>query len=225
MNSTRFPLVPILASNALVVLAVLWVATAGVSTITAAIVGLCVAAVEIAVCSTVMRRQLEPEPVRGENRILSLMERSNEQRRTAIRDDSTGLLNRWYLDRRLDEEAARCKRYGYSMAIVTLRAAVLDLPGISVDGWQVEAAQAAHRAVQVIRNVDLSASLAPFEFALCLVHCDRDGAERVVERLVRELRDYDCSIGVSVYPDDNCEPAALIELARVRSHKVESSVA
>ena len=195
------------------------------SALAAGVVGLVVAAIDVVVCSAVMRRQAVPEPNTGENRILNLMERSNEQRRTAIRDDSTGLLNRWYLDRRLEEEAARCKRYGYSMAVVTLRAGVLDLPGISVDGWQVEAARAAHRAVQVIRNVDLSASLAPFEFALCLVHCDREGAERVVERLVRELSDYDCSIGVAVYPEDNCEPAALIELARVRSHKVEKTVA
>ncbi len=205
-------------------LAVLWVSTANMSALGAGIVGLGVAAIELVVCSVVIRRQHAHEPA-GESRILSLIERSNEQRRTAIRDDSTGLLNRWYLDRRLEEEAARCKRYGYSMAVVTLRAGVLDLAGISVDGWQVEAARAAHTAVQVIRNVDLSASLAPFEFALCLVHCDRDGAERVVERLVRELADYDCSIGVAVYPEDNCEPGALIELARVRSHKVEKTVA
>jgi GGDEF domain-containing protein len=99
------------------------------------------------------------------------------------------------------------------------------LQGISMDGWQVEAAKAGQRAAQVIRNVDLSASLAPFEFALCLVHCDRDGAERVVERLVQELRDYDCSMGIAVYPDDDCEADALIELARVRSHKIEPASA
>ncbi len=206
-------------------LAILWVATAGLSALAAGIVGLGVAAIEVMACSVVIRRHSVQEPVRRESRILNQIERSNEQRRTAIRDDSTGLLNRWYLDRRLEEEAARCKRYGYSMAVVTLRAGVLDLPRISVDGWQVESAQAAHRAVQVIRNVDLSASLAPFEFALCLVHCDRDGAGRVVERLVHELSDYDCSIGVAVYPDDNSEPGALIELARVRSHRVEKTVA
>lgn len=226
LGNTRFPLLPLLASNLLVVVAVAWAAASGMSVLAAGIVGLIVAAIELAACSSVFRRlQAGGVSAGGEYRLLTLLERSKEQRRTAIRDDSTGLLSRWYLDQRLDEEAARCRRYGYSMSVVTLRAGMVDLAGISADGWQIQAAKAAQRAAQVIRNVDLSASLAPFEFALCLVHCDREGAGRVVERLVRELSDYECSIGVAVYPEDNCEPIALIELARIRSHHVGNHVA
>ncbi len=162
------------------------------------------------------------EPGEHGNRLLELMQRSSDARR-GIRDDTTGLLNRWYLERRLDEEAARCVRYGHSMAVIVLKAVALDLARFSLDGWQQESAAAAQRCAQVIRNVDLSASLAPFEFAMCLVHCDRTGANAALERIVTEFRDYDCSIGIAVYPEDECEPRALIELARVRSHEVEAA--
>ena len=158
----------------------------------------------------------------ADDKVLDLMERSNEQRRISIRDESTGLLNRSYLERRLEEESARCKRYGYSMAVVVLKAAILKPQGISADGWQVESASAAHRLAQVVRNVDLSASLAPFEFALCLVHCDGEGAERAIERLIAELAEYECSAGVAVFPEDDCAPRAMIELARVRSRRVHA---
>jgi GGDEF domain-containing protein len=150
------------------------------------------------------------------------MQRSSDARR-GIRDETTGLLNRWYLERRLDEEAARCLRYGHSMAVIVLKAITLDLARFSMDGWQQESAAAAERAARVIRNVDLSASLSPFEFALCLVHCDRTGAEAAIERITLEFKDYDCRIGIAVYPGDDCEPRALIELARVRSRQIEAA--
>jgi len=154
------------------------------------------------------------------DKVLDLMERSNERRGTSMRDESTGLLNRWYLEKRLDEESARCKRYGYSMAVVVLKAAIVNTQGVSAEGWQVESATAAHRCAQVVRSVDLSASLAPFEFALCLVHCEREGAQRAIDRLTAELSEYECTAGVSVYPEDDCQPRAMIELARVRSKNV-----
>jgi len=163
-----------------------------------------------------------PNPGEHGSRLLELMQRSSDARR-GIRDQTTGLLNRWYLERRLDEEAARCARYGYSMAVVVLKAIALDLARFSVDGWQQESAEAARRCAQVVRIVDLSAALAPFEFALCLVHCDRIGATAAADRIAHEFRDYDCHIGIAVYPADECEPRALIELARVRSHQTRAT--
>ena len=162
------------------------------------------------------------EPGERGNRLLELMQRSSEARR-GIRDETTGLLNRWYLERRLDEEAARCVRYGHSMAVVVLKAVAIDLARFSLDGWQAESAAAAQRCARVIRNVDLSAALAPFEFAMCLVHCDHEGADAAIERILAEFRDYDVTIGIAVYPEDECEPRALIELARGRSHEVEAA--
>jgi hypothetical protein len=150
------------------------------------------------------------------DRLLGRIERSNDARRNAIRDESTGLLSRWYFERRLDEEAARCRRYGYKMSVVVLKAAIVDLAGISIDGWQVESASAAYRCAAVVRNVDLAAGLGPFEFAICLIHCDLAGAHSAVNRLVTQLPEYACTAGVGVYPDDRVEPQELIQTARAR---------
>jgi hypothetical protein len=43
------------------------------------------------------------------------------------------------------------------------------------------------------------------------------------ERILQEFREYECQIGIAVYPDDECEPRALIELARVRSRLLEAA--
>jgi GGDEF domain-containing protein len=192
-----------------------WDLSMVVSFVAAALVAAMVAAATYLVNTTA-------EPGERGNRLVELMLRSNDVRR-GIRDETTGLLNRWYLEQRLDEEAARCARYRYSMAVVVLKAVAVDLARFSADGWQEEYMIAAKRCALVIRNVDLSASLAPFEFALCLVQCDRAGAAMAAERILQEFREYECQIGIAVYPDDECEPRALIELARVRSRLLEAA--
>lgn len=155
-----------------------------------------------------------PLPTRD---LASMMKRSDSQRRLAIRDDASGLYQRWYLELRLEEEAARCKRFGYEMAIVAVRAGLIDLSDWSFDLWRQKAAEVARSTASVVRNVDLCASLGPLEFAICLVHCDRTGADLAVERIVAELSGYTCAIGVAVYPGDQFDASALIELARGRS--------
>jgi GGDEF domain-containing protein len=223
MYMSRIPAPPTTIAAGIVVLLfgiVWWLSAADLT-----FVGSFVAAVIVAgLVGGSIRFFLSSAEGRGErgNRLLELMQRSSEVRR-GIRDETTGLLNRWYLERRLDEEAARCKRYGHPMAVIVLKAVAIDLARFSLDGWQQESASAARRCAQVIRNVDLSASLAPFEFAMCLVHCDRNGANAAIKRILDEFRDYECQIGISVYPDDDCEPRALIELARVRSRELEAA--
>jgi hypothetical protein len=158
------------------------------------------------------------QPGRSTERISALINR-NESRRQSIREESTGLYFRWYLEMRLQQEAARCDRYKHSMALVVLRAGAVDLTQFSSDLWQSQSAITAERCAKVVRNVDLSAFLAPMEYALCLIQCDRAGAEHAVIRLRGELSEYAVDAGVAVYPDDGCEPLALIELARVRSRR------
>jgi len=152
-----------------------------------------------------------------EPRLAALMSRTAAVRQNSLRDEATGLYNRWYLDMRLEEEAARCRRYDLSMAVVVLRAGLVNLGDISLDSWQGRSSDIGQNALKVISMADLSASIAPFEFAICLVHCDRDGAEHAVERLKAQLSDFNCNAGIALYPEDDCEPRVLIELARVRS--------
>jgi hypothetical protein len=69
----------------------------------------------------------------------------------------------------------------------------------------------------VVRGVDVTAALSPYEFGICLVHCGREGAERALARMLSELAGYRCQAGIAVFPEEPCEPAALIELARGRA--------
>jgi len=202
-----------LITNLAIAVSMVWLSQYQLDTKLAIAMVLNVVIIEVGLWYVMLRTQKPPQ----ESRIVSIMERSAQARRFSIRDETTGLLNRWYLERRLNEEAARCKRYGYSMAVVVLKCAVPNLSGISIDGWQEQSADAAQRCLTVIRNVDLSALLGPFEFAICLVQCDRTAADQAIGRLIGELAEYDCSAGVAVLPDDDCEPNAMIELARMRS--------
>jgi diguanylate cyclase (GGDEF)-like protein len=164
-----------------------------------------------------MRGNTEPR------RAASAITRSISARRHSIRDETTGLYQRWYLEQRLAEEAERCRRYKHSMAVVVLRAGLIDLSTWSGDEWQGHAAEVAKRAATAIRSVDLIASVGPLEFAICLVQCDREGAEIAIRRIAAELSGFRCEAGVAVYPGDNCEPAALIELAHGRIEAVDDA--
>lgn len=214
----RFAPLLYLGVNLLLAGSIVWLAAGRLAIGPAVLLAFGLACLEVAMWFIVVRSREAPP----DNRLVTMMERSAHARRFSIRDEATGLLNRWYLERRLDEEAARCKRYGYSMAVIVLRAAVPQISTMSIDNWQEQSADAAQRCLAVVRNVDLSALLGPFEFAICLVHCDRNGAEAALYRLVRELREYNCSAGISVLPDDDVAPSAMIELARVRSQHVEA---
>ena len=202
-----------LITNLAIAVSMVWLSQYELDTRLAIALVLNVVIIEVGLWYVMLRSQTpKPEP-----RIVSIMERSAQARRFSIRDEATGLLNRWYLERRLNEEAARCKRYGYSMSVVVLKAAVPNLAGFSIDGWQEQSADAAQRCLNVIRNVDLSALLGPFEFAICLVQCGRPEAIQAIDRLVSELSEYNCSAGIAVIPDDDCDPSAMIELAKMRS--------
>jgi GGDEF domain-containing protein len=209
-----------LITNLAIAVSMVWLSQYELDTKLAIALILNVVIIEVGLWYVMLRTQRHQQEA---PRIVSVLERSAQARRFSIRDETTGLLNRWYLERRLNEEAARCKRYGYSMAVVVLKAAVPNLTGMSIDGWQEQSADAAQRCLNVIRNVDLSALLGPFEFAICLVQCDRADADQAIERLVSELADYRCAAGVAVLPDDDCDPSAMIELARMRSQPYEAT--
>ena len=209
-----------LALNLILAASIVWLAEGRLAIGPAIVLVAGVACVEVGLWYVIVRGRATEAP--RENRLVTMMERSAQARRFSIRDEATGLLNRWYLERRLEEEAARCKRYGYSMAVIVLKTGVPRITSMSTDGWQDKSSDAAQRCLTVVRNVDLSAVLAPFEFAICLVHCDRDGADAVIERLVSELGEYSGTAGVAVLPDDDVAPGAMIELARVRAQQFDA---
>jgi hypothetical protein len=101
----------------------------------------------------------------------------------------------------------------------------VDMSQFPEDAWQSEAVQAAYVTARSVRNVDLAAIIADMEFAVSLVHCDRTGGTIAMERLAQALSTHDCQMGLAVYPEDDAEPAELIELARNRvKHVVPSGI-
>jgi GGDEF domain-containing protein len=202
-----------LAFNTLLVLAAVLVLNAGFTILVLPPVLLIMSFLEIMLLRRVAGRRLYDE---GSPARLDAVRRIDARRKPSIVDETTGLYARWYFDRRVEEEAARCRRYKHSMAIVVLRVGKVDLTTFSLDGWQKRSLNAAQLAAKVIREVDISASLSPFEFAICLIHCDREGAYRALERMMAQLPDYNCEAGVAVFPDEGYEPSALVEVAGAR---------
>jgi hypothetical protein len=125
-----------------------------------------------------------------------------------------GLHQRWYMEWRLRQEVARCKRYGLSMAVVVVK--VEGPEGVPVENWLPEASKAAELTASAVRNVDLAAEIGLGEFALSLVHCDQVGAVAAMGRLAHELQGLNLRMGCAVYPDDDVASGELIDLARDR---------
>jgi len=209
---------PILVSavtSAVLIVLVLTAVQGGVSAAIIVPAFVAVSVVEMVVWKS-RAQQSRQAAAAGKEPRLEALRVPESRRRAAIIDETTGLRTRWYFDRRIEEEAARCIRYKHSMTVVVLRVDAVDLTTFSLDGWQKRSLEAAQRAATVVREVDISAALSPFEFAICLVHCDRDGALSAVSRMARGLPDFDCEAGVASFPDEGFEAAALLELARAR---------
>jgi GGDEF domain-containing protein len=166
----------------------------------------------------------EPQIVeeRHERLVASVQKQVDGVRRTAMYDSTVGLYQRWYLEQRLKQECARCRRYGLSLAIIVVHFTRLDKGDYPEDEWQTEAVQAAYVTSCSIRNVDLAAIISDMEFAISLVHCDADGARMAMSRIAGSLEDHEFQMGAAVYPDDDLEPAELIELARSRVGKADA---
>ena len=159
----------------------------------------------------------------NEGLLTQLGQENRVNRRLALYDTSSGLYNRWYLELRLQEEFLRCNRYGLSMAVVCIKLGDVGLAALSTDSWGGLASALGRTMAKSIRAVDITAAVGPLEFAICLVHCDRTGAERAIERVLGELSERPAEVGLAVYPEDKCDGKALIELARGRA--IATSVA
>jgi len=138
-------------------------------------------------------------------------------RRTALFDADLGVYQAWYFELRLREEIDRSRRYGQPVTVLVLKVLPEDVNGEDLVSWRTSAAQAAYMTARTVRTVDLTASLGPMEFGVCLIHCDEDGAAAARMRLASALSQYRCSIGYAVALRDGQDPKALIALARSRA--------
>jgi GGDEF domain-containing protein len=162
------------------------------------------------------RRAISDDAEYAESQVSELRRQVDGVRRAAIYDEATGLLNRWFFELRLAEEIARSSRYSLHFALLTIRILPTEPTGNPIE-WEMTAARVAHQAARAIRTADIPAAIGDLEYAVCLVHCDRDGAESAAQRLIEELQGYRFEIGVAVFPEDQGQAKELIETARART--------
>jgi GGDEF domain-containing protein len=153
----------------------------------------------------------------NEGLLMKLTSDGRGTKRLGIYDSNSGLFNRTYLELRLHEEAQRCDRYGHSMALVVLRFGRVPLADLSTDTWAATASRVGRDMAQTVRSVDITAALGPLEFAICLVHCDRAGADKALKRVLRGFDGDDLEVGIVVHPEDGFTPAEMIDVARGRA--------
>ena len=126
----------------------------------------------------------------------------------------SGLHQRWYMEWRLRQECARCRRYGLSLAVVVVK--VQGPEGVPAEDWLPDATRAAETMATAIRNVDLAAEIAQGEYAISLVHCDQVAAVAAMGRLAYELKGFNLQMGCVVFPEDDVASGELIDLAQTR---------
>jgi hypothetical protein len=122
-----------------------------------------------------------------------------------------GLHQRWYMEWRLRQECARCRRYGLSLAVIAVK--VIGPEGVPQSEWLPDAYRAAQTMSTTIRNADLAAEIGPALYAVSLVHCDQVAAVAAMGRLAYELKGFDLEMGYVVFPDDDVPAGEIVDLA------------
>jgi diguanylate cyclase (GGDEF)-like protein len=134
-------------------------------------------------------------------------------RKLSILDPQTGLLQRWYFELRVADEARRCRRYGMGMSTLFIKVeddeAHQDDPDwtteVQMDVVQVLARQ--------MRAVDLASRTGEREFALCLPHTGEEGAMSLAWRISQNTGSYQVTMRKAMAPAQGFDYDALYEAA------------
>ncbi|MFQ5882299.1 MAG: diguanylate cyclase [Candidatus Methylomirabilales bacterium] len=148
-------------------------------------------------------------------------------REETLRDDLTEALNRRYLDRYLDEEIERSRRYKHSFSIL-----FFDLDHLKTVNDRFGHLSGSKVLVEVValiktklRQSDKIFRFGGDEFAVTLPETEQEGAVRTAHRLRRAIRTHrfhpveesevslTASFGVATYPDDGATGEALVRHA------------
>jgi diguanylate cyclase (GGDEF)-like protein len=158
----------------------------------------------------------------------SLYSQTEELKRLSITDPLTGLLNRRYLQDRLEEELARSKRYGRNMCLL-----MMDLDGFKFynDTYGHPAGdrilkRVADVIMRSVRTMDVVSRYGGDEFIIILPETDLMLAVKIAERLNNDIakealpaengiakpeRSITASIGIVSYPQHGETTAQLLE--------------
>src|SRR6476661_1195701 len=116
------------------------------------LVGLLIFATDLQVLA--LRVRLEMPAVNDAEHEEAVLALQNQVEQTRS-DGPAGLHQRWYMEWRLRQEVARCRRYGLSMAVIVVK--VEGPEGMPPEAWLPEASKAAELTANSVRNVALAA--------------------------------------------------------------------
>lgn len=143
----------------------------------------------------------------------SLNRHTRNGRKISILDPQTALLQRWYFELRVADEARRCRRYGLGMSILFFNVEDDESHGEDPD-WTTEVQM---DMVQVLaremRAVDLASRTGEREFALCLPHTGEEGALSLAWRISQNIGAYKVTVRKALSPDHGLDFDALYEAA------------
>ena len=137
--------------------------------------------------------------------------------RLAIYDRETGLFAYWYFSLRLEEEVARCARYGQTFSLLLLEAQTGRLMPDD------ESALFRHMS-DSFRNSDLVAHLGNLRFVVLLANTDAQGAVVVKEHLTTDEKLGNLTLGVASFPEDGETCEALLAAVGASPDDVEGGM-
>jgi diguanylate cyclase (GGDEF)-like protein len=163
------------------------------------------------------RREEAPQTTREEN--------SDPEQ--LLFDSLSGLYQTWYLERRAEEELARCARYGRPLTLVLFEPQLF--PGeVLAD----EVIASAGKAIAAgVRRADLAGRLDETRFAALLIEVDYNLARIVAHRLKVDLGQRARTGGgrwrasLAAFPDDGVDIDALLQVAGRRLTEAEAAAA
>ena len=134
-------------------------------------------------------------------------------RRLSILDPQTALLQRWYFELRIAEEARRCRRYEHTTALILI---CVDASAQPYRTWtQVDETEFVQLFFRSLRSVDLVARIDERTYGVCLPETTLQGAKSVATRLLQAAGAYAVTAKLALCPGDGMDYDALVARARV----------
>ena len=154
--------------------------------------------------------------------VLMLSKATSRAKGVSLYDPLTAMFQRWYLERRIEEELRRSRRYGESVSVIALRIETTEAEaGIMTE--QSLNLQIARLAAHSLRAVDISASSSESEYAFCLPNTDLEGAMKTVSRLHAAVGPLPHAVGVANFPDGAADGRDLLQRALLQLDSAAAS--
>jgi len=162
----------------------------------------------------------------------ALLKSYREVSKMAITDQLTGLFNRRFILRKLEEEIERAKRYGNSLCVILLDIdnfkSINDKYGHDVGDFVLK--KVAQLIIENTRNVDTIGRLGGEEFVVICPETDRNGGYIVAEKIRKSIEGFEMiglpkisiSAGISSFTGKE-NPAQMLKKADIALYRAKKT--